>query len=178
MTQTAIFGGGCFWCTEAIFDQLKGVSSVVSGYAGGTMANPTYEQVSHEETGHAEVIKVEFDPSVISYETLLDVFFHTHDATTMNRQGNDEGTQYRSIILYDSEDQKKAAEKALKKIIETNEFERPPVTEIDKLDKFYTAEQYHQKFYKSNELHPYCAFVISPKLASLRNKYSTLLKSS
>ena len=168
--QTAIFGGGCFWCTEAIFASLRGVESAVSGYAGGEMDKPNYDQVSSGRTGHAEVIKIEFDPTEISYETLLEVFFATHDPTTMNRQGHDVGTQYRSIILYTTPEQKNAAENFMSK------DERPIVTQIQALDRFYPAEEYHQKYFVNNSDKPYCQLIINPKLTRLRAKYSKLLK--
>ena len=166
--EIAIFGGGCFWCTEAIFKNLKGVVSVVPGYAGGSLDDPTYENVSSGETGHAEVIKIEFDPETITYETLLEVFFALHDPTTLNRQGADTGTQYRSIILYLNEEQKEKAEKAKKNINEA-------VTEIKELDKFYPAEDYHVNYYENNIDYPYCQIVISPKLAKLRKEYGSLM---
>lgn len=172
-TQTTIFGGGCFWCTEAIFAELWGVISVLSGYAGGTMPDPTYEQVCGGDTGHAEVIKVEFDPEQISYDDLLTVFFATHDPTTLNKQGNDIGTQYRSIILYTSEAQK---EEAGKFIEELNKEGKQVVTELKPLDKFYPAEEYHRRYFKKNPAKAYCQAVISPKLEKLRQKFEKLLK--
>ncbi len=167
--ETIILGGGCFWCTEAIFNRLKGVVSVTPGYAGGKKDYPTYEEVSSEETGHAEVVRIEFDPQVISLEKLLDVFWDIHDATTMNRQGNDVGSQYRSLILYTTPLQKEIAEKSKAKI-------KGAVTEIKPLSKFYTAEEYHKKYFEKNENTPYCRFVISPKLKHLEEKYRAWLK--
>lgn len=175
-TETAVFGGGCFWCTEAIFQQLKGVKSVTPGYAGGTTENPTYSKVCEGTTGHAQVIKIEFNPSIIPYSDLLEIFWNTHNPTTLNRQGNDEGTQYRSIILYTSDEQQQEAEESLKRIEELKQFNKPIVTEIKALEKFYQAEDYHQNYYNSNPGNPYCEVVISPKLAKLREKYSEKLK--
>ncbi len=169
-TEHAIFGGGCFWCTEAFFQRLKGVKAVMPGYAGGSTPSPSYEQVCTGRTGHAEVIKIEFDPAVISYEDLLEVFFATHDPTTKDRQGNDRGTQYRSIILYASEGQKVAAEEAIAKF--TPDFPAPIVTEIKPLAEFYPAEDYHKNYYNENGAQPYCSFVISPKLAKFQKKFA------
>jgi peptide-methionine (S)-S-oxide reductase len=174
-TETAVFGGGCFWCTEAIFKNLKGVESVVPGYAGGTLKNPGYHAVSSGETGHAEVIKIEFNPEVISYSVLLDVFWHTHNPTTLNQQGNDVGTQYRSIILYTTEEQKIIAERSLEELKKSDEYHEPVVTEIKSLDKFYEAEDYHKNFYNKNKDEPYCKIIISPKLDKLKIKYADYL---
>ncbi len=178
ITETAVFGGGCFWCTEAIFVRLKGVESVESGYAGGETADPTYEQVSMGDTGHAEAIRIEFDPSVIKYEILLNVFFATHDPTTPNRQGNDIGTQYRSAVFYASPEQKKTTEKFIKQVESDEVFENPIVTEVAALNKFYPAESYHQRYYENNESKPYCQFIIAPKIAKLRQKFAHLLKTN
>ena len=167
-TESATFGGGCFWCMEAVFERLPGVKSVTSGFAGGHTANPTYEQVCTGDTGHAEVTQIEFDPAKISYEKLLDVFWQAHDPTTLNRQGADEGTQYRSIILYHSEAQKLAAEKS--KAGAQNNFKHPIVTEIVPFTKFYQAEGYHQKFYDQNTNYGYCQVVIAPKLRKLEKE--------
>lgn len=172
--ETAVFAGGCFWCTEAIFQGLKGVTSVLPGYSGGTVANPTYEQICDGNTGHAEATQIEFDPNVISYEVLLEVFFATHDPTTMNRQGNDVGPQYRSVIFYTSPEQKQAAEKSIQ--MAQKDFDRPIVTQIQPLDKFYVAENYHQNYFKNNPGNPYCQVVINPKLKKLREKFSNLLQ--
>ncbi len=172
--QIAIFGGGCFWCTEAIFKMLKGVISVTPGYAGGTMENPSYYDVSEGNTGHAEVIRIEFDPAAIPYQDLLEIFFHTHNPTTLNRQGNDIGPQYRSLILYTNSQQKKIAAATLEK--KSGEFNGPIVTEIKPLDKFYPAEDYHKNYYEKYPFEPYCQVVISPKLQHLREKYSAKLK--
>lgn len=174
--QIAVFGGGCFWCTEAIFDELYGVENVESGYAGGGMENPSYEDISGGQTGHAEVIKIEFDPTQISYKDLLTVFFATHDPTTLNQQGNDVGTQYRSIILYTSEEQKKEAEKFIEDLNASTDEGEPIITEIKLLGKFYPAEDYHQKYYANNSNKPYCQIVINPKLQKLQEKFSALLK--
>lgn len=171
--ETAVFGGGCFWCTEAVFEELKGVTSVMSGYAGGQTKNPTYESVCSGETGHAEVIKVEFNHQEISYNDLLTVFFATHDPTTLNRQGNDVGTQYRSIILYSDENQKSEAEKFIEELKKDG---INVVTEVKSLEEFYPAEQYHRDFYKNNPDQPYCQLVINPKLDKLRERFSQLLK--
>ncbi len=167
-TDTATFGGGCFWCTEAIFQMLPGVKSVASGYAGGKTENPTYKEVCAGDTGHAEVIQVEFDPGVISYEKVLDTFWEAHDPTTLNRQGPDTGTQYRSIILYNSQAQKEAAEKSKAKA--QKKFTRPIVTEIVPLTKFYKAEGYHQNYFRDNPNQPYCRMVIQPKVDKFEKK--------
>ena len=172
----AVLGGGCFWCYEAIFTRLKGVISVMSGYAAGTTANPTYEQVCSGATGHAEVIKITFNPQEISYDDLLDVFFHVHDPTVKNRQGADEGSQYRSIILYATPAQKTSAEKIIQKFTEQHEFEKPIVTEIKPLEKFYEAEDYHQRYFELNREQPYCQYVISPKMLKFKEKYAKMMK--
>jgi peptide-methionine (S)-S-oxide reductase len=167
-TGLATFGGGCFWCTEAVFERVKGVQSAISGYAGGSKNNPTYKEVCNETTGHAEVIQVRYDPKQVSYETLLEIFFDTHDPTTLNRQGNDQGTQYRSIILYHDDAQKQAAEKMKKKA--ASQYKDAITTEIVPLKKFYTAEEYHQDYFAKNPNAPYCAFVIRPKLQKFLKK--------
>jgi peptide-methionine (S)-S-oxide reductase len=164
-TQLATFGGGCFWCVEAVFERLEGVKSVVSGYAGGRTPNPTYKQICAGDTGHAEVIQVEFDPAKVSYAALLEVFWHAHDPTTLNRQGADEGTQYRSVIYTHDEAQKKAAEESRRNARKL--FASPIVTEIAPLTKFYPAEDYHQDYFRRNPNAPYCAVVIRPKLNKL-----------
>jgi peptide-methionine (S)-S-oxide reductase len=169
-TETATVGGGCFWCTEAIFQMLPGVKSVASGYAGGTKENPTYKEVCAGNTGHAEVIQIEYDPKVVSYEKILETFWEAHDPTTLNRQGADHGTQYRSIILYKNEAEKAAAEKSKAKA--QKEFDKPIVTEIVPLKKFYKAENYHQDFYRNNPEQGYCQAVIRPKV----NKFEKKLK--
>ncbi len=165
--ETAVFGGGCFWCLEAIFNRLKGVSKVTSGYAGGQTAKPTYEQVCSGKTGHAEVIKVDYDPAVISYHDLLQVFFKAHDPTTLNRQGADFGTQYRSIILYSDVAQKAAAEAFMAEIKASGDHKQAVVTELKPLEAFYSAEDYHQNYYQRNTGKGYCQAVIAPKLAKL-----------
>ncbi len=161
-TQLATFGGGCFWCTEAIYETFDGVKSVTSGYAGGHVASPTYQQICSGNTGHAEVIQIEFDPAKIAFEKLVDIFWEAHDPTTLNRQGADEGTQYRSVIFYHDEAQKQVAEKS--KLAALTRFKKPIVTEIALLTKFYPAEDYHQDYFRKNPNAPYCAVVISPKL--------------
>lgn len=166
--ETATLGGGCFWCTEALFQMLPGVKSVTSGYAGGTAANPTYEQVCTGKTGHAEVIQIEFDPAVVSYDKIISTFWEAHDPTTLNKQGADHGTQYRSIILYNSEAQKVAAEKS--KTEAQKHFSKPIVTEIVPLKAFYKAEGYHQDYYRSNSDQPYCRLVIQPKVEKFEKK--------
>ncbi len=176
-TAIAVFGGGCFWCTEAVFDELRGVKSVVSGYAGGTIKNPSYEQVCSGSTGHAEVIKIEFDPSQISFRDLMTVFFATHDPTTLNRQGNDVGTQYRSAILFSDEQQRAEAAAFIKELNESHTFKNPIVSTLEPLTEFYPAEDYHQKFYANNPYQPYCQYSIPPKLNKLHKQFSALLKS-
>lgn len=167
--QRVTFGGGCFWCLEAVFQRLIGVKSVASGYAGGSVPNPTYKAVCTGETGHAEVVQLEFDPQQISFDKLLEVFWAAHDPTTLNRQGADHGTQYRSVIFYENDAQKTAAEKS--KAVAQAEFKEPIVTEITALTKFYKAEDYHQNYYNQNaDRNPYCAVVIRPKLQKLLHK--------
>ena len=161
----ATFGGGCFWCTEAVYERLEGVSAVTSGYMGGDVANPTYQQVSTGGTGHAEVIQITYDPSVVSYQTLLEVFWQAHDPTTLNRQGADIGPMYRSVIFYHSQEQKETAEASMEKA--QAEFDDPIVTEISGAGPFYEAEDYHQDFYANNRNFPYCRVVITPKLKKL-----------
>ena len=173
----ATFANGCFWCTEAIFTRINGVKSVVPGYSGGTLGNPSYEQVCTGGTGHAEVAQIEFEPDIISFEKLLDVFWHTHDPTTLNRQGNDVGTQYRSAIFYHDEEQKQIAEKSKKEIGESSLYDDPIVTEIVPLIKFYPAEDYHKKYYEQNQDAPYCMYVIEPKVQKLLKQYVSELKS-
>ncbi len=175
-TETATFAGGCFWCTEAVFDRLKGVSKVTSGYTGGHVPNPTYRQVCEGTTGHAEGIQIVYDPKVITYDQLLDVFFHTHDPTTLNRQGADTGTQYRSSVFYHNEEQKAAAKKMIDKLNAEGEFDDPIVTKLEKLEKWYPAEDYHQEYFKLNGRQPYCQVVISPKIAKFRKRYKAMLK--
>ncbi len=174
--EKATFGGGCFWCVEAVFERMKGVKSVESGYAGGHVENPTYQQVTTGKTGHAEVAQIEYDPDEIGYEELLEIFFKTHDPTTLNRQGNDVGTQYRSIILYHNEEQKDVAEKVKARLEESGEYKQPIVTEIKPLGTFYEAEDYHQDYYKNNPNQAYCRIVIAPKLEKAEKKFSLKLK--
>ncbi|MFW9886858.1 MAG: peptide-methionine (S)-S-oxide reductase MsrA [Candidatus Thorarchaeota archaeon] len=162
--EIATFAAGCFWCVEAVFQQLKGVASVVSGYTGGNTDNPTYKDVLTGRTGHAEACQIEFDPEQITYEELLEVFFETHDPTTLNRQGNDIGTQYRSAIFYHNDAQKRAAEQFKLKVDESGDWKNPVVTEIVPFSKFYRAEDYHQNYYKNNPSQQYCRYVIRPKL--------------
>ncbi|MEK9159232.1 MAG: peptide-methionine (S)-S-oxide reductase MsrA [Patescibacteria group bacterium] len=173
-TEIAVFGGGCFWCTEAIYQALEGVVEVWPGYAGGTTPNPSYEAVCSGRTGHAEAIKIAFDPTKISYQNLLAVFFGTHDPTTLNRQGNDVGTQYRSIILTTSPEQKTAAEAYLQEA--QKDVSDLIVTQIQPLETFYEAEDTHKNYYARNVLQPYCQFVINPKLSKLKEKFRELLK--
>jgi peptide-methionine (S)-S-oxide reductase len=175
--DVAVFGGGCFWCTEAVFDELRGVHSVVSGYAGGAIKNPTYEQVCSGTTGHAEVIRIEFDPAEVSFRDLLTVFFATHDPTTLNRQGNDSGTQYRSAVFYGNEQQKNDAAAFIKELDEAKTFKSPIVTTLEPLTEFYAAEYYHQKFFANNPYQPYCQYSIPPKLNKLHKQFKELLKS-
>ena len=175
-TKIAVFGGGCFWCTEAVFKMLKGVIAVEPGYAGGTTVNPTYEQVSSGRTGHAEVIHIEYDPSLVKYETLLTVFFATHDPTTLNRQGNDVGTQYRSIVLYSDEEQKAAAEKMIADINASSREGAPVVTTVEPLGAFYVAEDYHKNYFATHKDEPYCQIVINPKVAKVKKQFAELLK--
>lgn len=175
--ETAVFAGGCFWCTEAIFKRLIGVVKVTSGYAGGKTSDPSYESVSSGETGHAEAVKVEFDPDLISYQKLLEIFWATHDPTTLNRQGSDVGTQYRSIIFYTTPEQKSVAEKS-KELTEEREITgRKIVTEISPLDNFYTAEEFHQNYYERNKgSNPYCSLVIAPKIQKLLDSFNSQVK--
>ena len=174
--EKATFGAGCFWCVEAVFQNLRGVHKVESGYAGGKIANPSYREVCSGKTGHAEVAQIGFDPAVISFEELLEVFWHSHDPTTLNRQGADVGTQYRSVIFYHNETQRAAAEASRKKTDESGLWENPIVTEIAPLKEFYKAEGYHQNYYNENPDQPYCSVVIAPKLSKLRREFAHLLK--
>lgn len=174
--EVVTLGGGCFWCLEAVFDELKGVEDVVSGYAGGTVVKPTYEQVCGGRTGHAEVVQVTFDPKVISFKDILDVFFTIHDPTTLNRQGNDVGPQYRSIILYHNAEQKRAAEETIAELNQQHLWNRPIVTQLEPLTTFYPAEEYHQEYYERNPYQPYCQVVVAPKVAKARQKFLARLK--
>jgi peptide-methionine (S)-S-oxide reductase len=174
--QTATLAGGCFWCLEAVFDELKGVESVESGYAGGHVQNPSYRAVCTGTTGHAEAVQIVFDPQVISYEDILRIFFSVHDPTTLNRQGADVGTQYRSAIFYHDETQKAAAEKIIKEITESGIWERPLVTEVSPMTDFYRAEDYHQEYFVNNPYQPYCMAIISPKVLKFRKHFTEMLK--
>ncbi|MBX7144802.1 MAG: peptide-methionine (S)-S-oxide reductase MsrA [Oligoflexia bacterium] len=177
-TQEAItLGGGCFWCIEAVFQAFKGVTGVVSGYAGGSVDKPSYDQVSTGRTGHAEVVQVTFDPKVISLEKILTIFFHAHDPTTLNRQGNDSGPQYRSVVFYASEQQHSVAEAIKAEIAKTGVWGSAPiVTEIQPLKTFFRAEDYHQNYFEQNSNQPYCSFVIAPKLKKIRAEFRELLR--
>jgi peptide-methionine (S)-S-oxide reductase len=177
-TDVATFGSGCFWCSEAVFSELQGVVKVIPGYAGGTVPNPTYEEVCTDTTGHAEVAQVTFDPSVISYRELLEVLFSTHDPTTPNRQGADEGTQYRSVIFYGSDSQKNEARAIIQELTEEKVFRKPIVTEVAPLKAFYPAEEYHREYYRRNPAQPYCQAVIAPKLSKFRAHWKSKLKSA
>jgi len=174
--ETATLGAGCFWCVEAVFDDLKGVESVESGYSGGHLANPTYQQVCSETTGHAEVAQVNFDPNIISFKEILQVFFAVHDPTTLNRQGNDVGSSYRSAIFYHDENQKQIAEETIKEVEAEDVYDNPIVTEVAPFDKFYIAENYHQEYFANNPSQPYCAAVVAPKVAKFRQKFVDRLK--
>jgi peptide-methionine (S)-S-oxide reductase len=169
-------GGGCFWCIEPIFDDLKGVEDVVSGYSGGSVVNPTYRQVCTGTTGHAEVIQVTFDSKIISIKEILEVFFHVHDPTTLNRQGNDVGTQYRSVVFFRNSEQKASAEQVIKEIQAAKLWNGPIVTELAPFETFYKAEDYHQEYFRLNGTQPYCRFVIAPKIAKFREHYREKLK--
>jgi len=174
--ETAVFGGGCFWCIEAVFNRLEGVEKAESGYMGGHVDNPSYRQVCGGDTGHVEVVRVTFDPSKVSYEDLLEVFFTVHDPTTLNRQGNDVGEQYRSVIFYENEAQREAAEKKIAELTEQKAFPEPVVTAVEPAEKFYVAEDYHQEYYDSNRNQPYCQFVISPKVAKFEKKFGEKMR--
>jgi peptide-methionine (S)-S-oxide reductase len=170
--KTATFGGGCFWCTEAVFQRLKGVEKIVSGYSGGHVENPTYEQVCKKQTGHAEVIQVTYDPKVVEYRELLEVFWKTHDPTTLNKQGADEGPQYRSVIFYHDEEQKADAEYYKEKLNESGYFKKPIVTEISPLKNFYSAEGYHQNYFNENPDQQYCRYVVAGKVAKFHEIFA------
>lgn len=174
--QLATFGGGCFWCVEAVFQRLDGVEAVQSGYSGGTVKDPTYAQVCTGKTGHAEVCQVRFDPKKVSFEELLEVFFKTHDPTTKNRQGNDIGTQYRSVVFYHDDKQKQQAEHYIKKLNASGAFDRPIVTEVSPIGNFYPAEKYHQDYFNLNPNQGYCRFVIQPKVEKLKKNFKEKLK--
>ena len=174
--ETATLAAGCFWCVEAVFDDLKGVEDVVSGYSGGHTENPTYREVCSETTGHAEVVQIGFDPNEISFKEILQVFFTVHDPTTLNRQGNDVGSSYRSAIFYHSDEQKRIAEEVIKEVSDEAVYDNPIVTEVTKFDKFYPAEDYHQEYFANNPTQPYCAAVVAPKVSKFRQKYTSKLK--
>ena len=174
--EIATFGNGCFWCTEAVFERLEGVERVVSGYSGGHIKNPSYKEVCNQTTGHAEVCQIHFNPNMISYEDLLDIFWHTHDPTTLNRQGNDVGTQYRSVIFYHTENQKHAAENSKSKMDGSGEYNNPIVTEMTEFTNFFEAEDYHQDYFANNPNQPYCTFVVAPKVKKFSSKYGDRLK--
>ena len=174
--ETATLGGGCFWCTEAVYKELKGVVDVKPGYSGGHVTNPSYEEVCTGTTGHAEVAQITFDPEVVSFSDILEVFFMTHDPTTLNRQGNDVGTQYRSAIFYHSEDQKQMAEKIIKLFEQEKIYNRPIVTEVTPFSKFYPAENYHIDYFENNPDQPYCQYVIVPKMEKFRKIFKDKLK--
>jgi peptide-methionine (S)-S-oxide reductase len=174
--KTAVFGAGCFWCVEAIFQNIEGVEKVEPGYSGGQIKDPTYKMVCYGNTGHAEVAKIWYNPDVISFETLLEVFWHTHNPTTLNKQGGDEGTQYRSAIFYETDQEKEIAEASLKKTDASGLWEDPIVTEVSPLINYYAAEDYHKNYYLNNSNQPYCAAVIAPKIRKLRTQCPGLLK--
>lgn len=174
--QLATFGGGCFWCTEAVFKELKGVISVKPGYCGGHTKNPTYREVCSGTTGHAEVIQIKYDPSVVEFEKLLQVFFETHDPTTLNRQGNDVGTQYRSVVFYHNDEQGTKAKDIIQRLDKAKAYSSPIVTQVEKLDKFYEAEDYHRDYFSTNPNQPYCAGVIRPKVEKFRKVFKEDLK--
>ena len=174
--EIAVFGGGCFWCTEAVFTEIKGVTSVVSGYSGGHVENPSYYEVCRETTGHAEVVQIEFDSSQTTFSELLEVFFATHDPTTLNRQGADMGARYRSVVLYTSESQKDQTEAYIKELDDSGDLPGPVVTEIAQFEKFFEAEAEHMQFYANNPGSMYCQMVISPKVAKVRQKFAKSLR--
>ncbi len=175
--ETATLAAGCFWCVEAVFDDLQGVEDVVSGYSGGHTENPTYQQVCSETTGHAEVVQIRFDPGVLSFADLLRVYFTVHDPTQLNRQGNDIGTSYRSAIFYHSAEQKSIAQDIIAEITAEGIYDKPIVTEVTQFDKFWPAEDYHQEYFANNPTQPYCAAVVAPKVAKFRQKFLSRLKS-
>ncbi len=176
LREVVTLGGGCFWCVEAIFLELNGIESVVSGYAGGHTVNPTYQQICTGTTGHAEVVQITYDPETITLREILQIFLTTHDPTTLNRQGADVGTQYRSVIFYHDEGQRQVAEEAIRETEDAQIWRNPIVTELSPLDTFYPAEEYHQEYYARNGRQPYCQVVIAPKVAKLRKKYLEKLK--
>jgi peptide-methionine (S)-S-oxide reductase len=174
--EVATLGGGCFWCVEAVYLQIDGIEKVVSGYAGGYVSNPTYRQVCSKTTGHAEVIQITYDANKLNFEEIMEIFWHSHNPTTPNQQGNDKGPEYRSIILYHDEAQKEIAEKSVEETNKAGLWENPIVTEVEPLKEFYTAEAVHQNYYNLNEYQPYCSYVIAPKIRKIREKYAGRLK--
>ena len=174
--KKAILGGGCFWCTEAVYKELNGIIDVVPGYSGGNIKNPAYREVCTGKTGHAEVVQITYDPEIVSYKEILEVFFMTHDPTTLNRQGNDVGTQYRSAVFYHDEEQKKTAEEVVSNFEKENIFDHPVVTEITPFEAFYKAEDYHKDYYERNEDQPYCQFIVAPKVAKFKEIFKDKLK--
>ena len=175
-SEIATLGGGCFWCLEAVYQELRGVEKVESGYSGGDVPNPTYRQVCSETTGHAEVVQVTFDPSVVSYKDILEVYFTIHDPTTLNRQGADVGTQYRSVIFYHNDEQKRVAEEVISDLESEGIWSDPIVTEVEPFDEFYVAEDYHQDYFRNNGFQPYCQVIIAPKVAKFRKEHLDRLK--
>ena len=174
--ETATLAAGCFWCVEAVFDDLKGVEDVVSGYSGGHTENPTYQEICSQTTGHAEVVQIKFDPEELSFADLLRVFFTVHDPTQLNRQGNDDGPSYRSAIFYHDDEQKRVAEEIIKEFADEDIYDKPIVTEVTAFDKFWPAESYHQEYFANNPGQPYCAAVVAPKVAKFRQKFTNRLK--
>lgn len=174
--ETAVLGGGCFWCLEAVFDRLDGVTSVESGYMGGHVDRPTYRQVCAGNTGHVEVVRVTFDPQKLTFAELLDVFFTIHDPTTLNRQGNDAGTQYRSVIFYESEEQRRQAEEAIAQVNVSHAWPNPVVTAVEPAKEFFMAEDYHQEYFANNGSQPYCQFVVAPKVKKFQQKFAEKMK--
>ncbi|MFO1493391.1 MAG: peptide-methionine (S)-S-oxide reductase MsrA [Lysobacterales bacterium] len=177
-SASIVLGGGCFWCVEAVYEEVRGVHSAVSGYAGGHVENPSYKQVTTGQTGHAEVVEITYDPKVVSLDTLLDVFFTIHDPTTLNRQGNDRGPQYRSIAFYRTEAEKQAIESAIERSRQSGDWSGTIVTQVEPLPVFYAAEDYHQEYFELNGEQPYCSLVIAPKIAKFRKRFAALLKSA
>jgi peptide-methionine (S)-S-oxide reductase len=177
-SETAVLGGGCFWCLEAVYQQMQGVLSVESGYMGGATKNPTYHDVCGGATGHVEVVRVTFDPAATSYREILEVFFATHDPTTRNRQGNDVGTQYRSVIFYNDDEQRSTAEQVIRELDAARIWDDPIVTEVQPASPFYRAEEYHQNYFRDNPRQPYCTFVVAPKVRKFREKFAHKLRRS
>ncbi|MFG1519959.1 MAG: peptide-methionine (S)-S-oxide reductase MsrA [Thermoplasmataceae archaeon] len=175
-TEVAVLAGGCFWCLEAIFSEIRGVSKVEPGYSGGDLPDPTYEEVCTGRTGHAETVRISYDPDVISYTDILEIFFSTHDPTTLNRQGNDVGTQYRSVIFYTNTDQEREAADMIRKLEAEGRFKKPIVTKVEKFENFYPAEEYHRDYFRNNPDSPYCMFVIEPKIAKFRKSFAPVLR--